>query len=374
MSIRDEFYRLLLKLFYQTRLNIQTTYKDFDPNRLDPYIMIGNHSSTHDGIIASMYLKRPPLPVINAFMFVHRAMKFVLTKIYPSIPKRKGQADLVTVRSMMKVIKNGRGILLFPEGNSSYYGVGSDFPISTIKFIKKMKLDVVISKTNGAYLTAPRWGDKMTRHGLIEVNFFRLYKGEELENLTVEAIYEAVKKAIRFNDFEWNRKRQYAYRPKKRAEGLERFIYLCPKCMRYQTIHTKGNRIYCSHCGEIAHFDEHTFIAGLPFDTLVEWGDLQARELPRIAKDTLHTTARMFDVDTTDYRSRLVGDVDVTLDTLGLYVQHRHEEYRFDLEDLSGLALTVKDEVSFDYQEKTYLFNMKDPMLFYDVIKFKLGG
>jgi len=321
-----------------------------------------------------MYLKKPPLPVINAFMFVNKPMKFVLTKLYPSIPKRKGQSDITTVKNMMKVIDRGRGVLIFPEGNASYYGEGSEFSDTTVKFIKKMGKDLVILKTNGAYLTAPRWGDKMTRNGLIEVNFHTLFKGEELKNLTCDEIYEAIKEEISFNDFEWNRKRQYLYKPKKRALGLERFIYLCPKCNSYQTISTKGNKIFCKNCGEIAHFNDKSFIEGLEFDNLVEWGRLQQKELPRIAKDNLYTYGMMYEVDTTEYISYEIGDVDIELIGIGLYVQHRFKEYSFDLGLIKGLALTVKDEVSFDYEEKTYMFKMKDPMLFYDVIKYKIGG
>jgi len=374
LNLKEEFYRILLKLFYRTRLNIEVNYKDFNPKRTDPYILIGNHTSTHDGIIASMYLKKPPLPVINAFMFVNKPMKFVLTKLYPSIPKRKGQSDITTVKNMMKVIDRGRGVLIFPEGNASYYGEGSEFSDTTVKFIKKMGKDLVILKTNGAYLTAPRWGDKMTRNGLIEVNFHTLFKGEELKNLTCDEIYEAIKEEISFNDFEWNRKRQYLYKPKKRALGLERFIYLCPKCNSYQTISTKGNKIFCKNCGEIAHFNDKSFIEGLEFDNLVEWGRLQQKELPRIAKDNLYTYGMMYEVDTTEYISYEIGDVDIELIGIGLYVQHRFKEYSFDLGLIKGLALTVKDEVSFDYEEKTYMFKMKDPMLFYDVIKYKIGG
>lgn len=374
MNLKEEFYRIILKIFYQTRLKIKVSFKDFDPKRTDPYVLVGNHTSTHDGIIASMYLKKPPLPVINAFMFVNKPMKFVLTKMYPSIPKRKGQSDITTVRNMMKVINDGRGVMIFPEGNSSFFGEGSDFQENTVKFIKKMEKDLVILKTNGAYLTAPRWGDKFTRKGLVEVNFKTLFKGEELKNLSNEQIYDAIKEAISFNDFDWNREKRYQYKPKKRAVGLERFIYLCPKCNSYKTISTKGNSIFCSKCGEIGHFNEYSLLEGLPFDNLVDWGRLQQKELPRIAKDNLYTYGWMYEVNTDDYVSFEIGDVDIELIENGLYVQHRFREYSFDLSLVKGLALTVKDEVSFDYEDKTYMFKVKDPMLFYDVIKYKIGG
>ncbi len=374
LNIKESFYRLLVRLFYNTRFKFELHFNDFDPKRQDPYILIGNHPCLHDGVYTSMYLRKPPMPIINAFMFVNKTWKFILTKVYQSIPKRKNQSDIITVRSMMKVLQDGRGVLIFPEGNSSFFGEQSEIPYSTVKFLKKMKKDVVIIKTNGAYMTAPRWCKVPTLRGLFELNFYTLFKGEDLEKLSLDEIYQGVQNAIAFNDFDWNRERKYKYRPTKRALGLERFIYLCPKCGNYNTISTKGNKVFCKHCGEIAHFNEYNMLEGLPFDNLVEWGKLQQAAIPNIAKDNLYTNGTMFDVDTEAYESTKIGYVDIELVERVLYVQHRLYEYSFDLDNIKGLALTKKDEVSFDYEDKTYFFKMQNPMLFYDVIKYKIGG
>jgi hypothetical protein len=45
-------------------------------------------------------------------------------------------------------------------------------------------------------------------------------------------------------------------------------------------------------------------------------------------------------------------------------------EYIFDLVKITGLTLTKKNEVSFDYEDKTYLFKLKDPMLYLDIINY----
>ncbi|XMB73148.1 hypothetical protein RJI07_04340 [Mycoplasmatota bacterium WC30] len=374
MGIKEEFFSFLAKIFYRTKFNFKVNFNDFEPKREDAYILVGNHPCLHDGVYTSTYLKNPPAPVINTFMFTSKIWKYILTKLYPSIPKRKGQSDIITVRMMMKVIKNGRGVMLFPEGNSSYYGKESKIPYSTVKFMKKMKKDIVFCKTNGAYLSMPRWGSKQTRKGLIELNFYTLFKGKDLETLSLEEIETKINEAIEYNDFDWNRERKYIYKPKKRALGLERFIYICPKCKSHQTISTKGNKIYCSKCGEIAEFNKYSLLDGLPFDNLVEWGELQKKEWETLSKKTLYTSGIMFDVDMEKYTSEKIGIVDIKLFEEVLYVQHLLKEYSFDLEKIKGLTLTKKDEVSFDYEEKTYFIKMKDPMLFYDMIKYKIGG
>lgn len=366
------FVKFFVKVYFTSRFNIKVNYTDFDPKRNDAYVLIGNHPCLMDGIYSSPYLKYPPKPVISATMFVSWIMKFLLTKVYPSISKRKGQNDIHTVRQMIQTVKEDRGVLLFPEGNSSYYGQQSPIPFSTVKLLKKLKKDVVIVKTNGAYLSAPRWGSKPTKNGLIEVNFYRLYKGEELKDIELDRLYEELSEELKFNDFSWNRERKYLYKPKNRAVGLERFIYLCPKCGEIQCISTKKNSVYCSHCGEIAEFNEYSLLEGLDFDNLVEWGDLQHKALPNISKKILYTEGTLYNIDTVKYKEIKRGHVDVELIDHTLFVQNKVLELGFELKKIVGLTLTFKDEVSFDYEDETYFIKMKDPMLFYEVMKYKM--
>ncbi|MBI9008856.1 MAG: 1-acyl-sn-glycerol-3-phosphate acyltransferase [Tenericutes bacterium] len=374
MRIDRDIYSLVVKAIFRSRFNIEVQYNDFDPKRTDAYVLLGNHPCLHDGIYTSTYLKEPPMPVISATMFVNPIMRFALTVLYPSISKRKGQNDIITVRKMMQVTKSGKGVMLFPEGNSSYYGKESPIPYSTVKLLKKLKKDVVIVKTNGAYLSAARWGSKTVKNGLIELIFTTLYKAEELASLSLDEIYNGLSEALKFNDYDWNRERLYKYNPKKRALGLERFIYYCPKCGKHQTISTKGNKVFCKHCGEIAHFNEYCFLEGLDFDNLVDWGKLQQSVLPEISKKAIYTYGTLYKIDTVKYKSKKLGDVDVELINDKLYLLYKTNEYCFDLDKMVGLALTFKEEISFDYEEETYFIKLKDPMLLYEMIKYKTGG
>jgi hypothetical protein len=373
--IKESILKFFVNIYYRLKFKIVTNYNDFNPKRKDPYFLIGNHSFFHDGLIHAMLLKRYPYPIINSFMFTSKMMEFILTKVIFSIPKRKGQVDIQTLRAMDRVIKKGRGIMIFPEGNSSYFGKESDVPFSTVKLFKKYKIDVVIAKTNGAYLSSPRWGLKPTRKGLIEINFYTLFKGSELVNYSNEEIYDALVNAIKFNDFDWNRENKHLYHPKHRALGLESYMYLCPKCLNHQSLSTKGNRIYCEHCGEIGRFNAYSLLSGLEFDNLVEWDELQKRHLPRILKNPIMIEGQMKIVDMNDFSTMDMGFVDMEINPVskGVFIQNEDKETRFDIGLISGLTLTRKKEISFDYKNTTYLFILKDPMLVLDAIHYLKG-
>lgn len=375
-KIRIFLIKQLVKIYYNFKFKIRIKYNDFDPKRKDAYFLIGNHSFLHDGLIHDMNLKRYPYPIINAFMFTNPKMKYLLTKVIYSIPKRKGQIDIATLRQMLKAIKSGRGILVFPEGNSSFFGKESPVPFSTVKMFKRFKIDIVIVKTNGAYLSSPRWGLFPTRRGLIEIEYKTLYKSSELDQYTEEEMYETLVNELKFNDWDWNRERKYLYNPKKRAEGLETYIYYCPKCHNHQTISTKNNAIYCDHCGEIAYFNAYSLLSGLDFDNLVAWDQLQKEALPSILKHIIVSEGTMEKVDMVNYDTENMGSIDIEINALSrsMYVQNQDREKVFEADIISGLTLTRKREISFDYKKSTYLFKLKDPMLVYDALNHIKGA
>ena len=54
--------------------------------------------------------------------------------------------------------------MIFPEGNSSFFGeqTPTDY-MSTAKIVKKISHDLVVAKIDGGYFANPRWGKKRRR-------------------------------------------------------------------------------------------------------------------------------------------------------------------------------------------------------------------
>lgn len=378
MTIKERILHFFLKTYLFSKYRFHYSFEEgFDPDRTDPYILIGNHSSLVDGQITSIPLARYPFPVINAFMYRTPFMKFVLTQMIHSIPKRKGQSDISTIRTILDTVKNeNRGVMLFPEGNASYFGKESPIPYSTAKLLKKMKLDIVVCKVDGGYLSNPRWADRPVRKGYFDLRFYTLVKAADLETIDLDALYAKIVEALKFNDFDWNRVRKEHYDPSHRAEGLQRFIYVCPQCGNAQSIYTKKNAVYCRHCGKIAEFNEYSLLEGLPFDNLVAWDEFQKPLIPELVKQPLHSFGEMEEVDFSRKRVRAVkiGRFAITLQNGVLHFENPKTAFDFQLPLLKNLTLTRKEELSFDYEGKTIFVAFKDPMLFFDAINHLNGG
>ncbi len=369
MKLREEIGRLGLKLTFYPRFNFKFSYENFDRKRKEPYVLIANHASLNDPLYIGMKLKYYPYPVASNTLYTHKVLNFLLTKVITSIPKRKGQSDIQTIRSMLKAFKEDkRGIMLFPEGNSSYFGeeTKTDYE-STAKLIKKIGHEVVYAKIDGGFLAAPRWG-KFRKKGDYHVHFAPIISKEEVKTLDIPKITEILTQTIKFNDYDWNREKRIKYRSNQKAEGLEHYIYYCPICGNKQTITTKGNDIYCTSCGKISEFDDYGFLKDLPFDNLVEWGKLQRSMISEFRKTKISSSGDLLLLDFENNKRIPIDTYLIELEHDVLTLKNESDLKQFKLDRISGLVLTQKQYLSFDYDEKTYMIKAQDPMIILDAI------
>jgi len=374
MKLVEEIGRITLKLIFYPKYHFLFTYKNFDPKRKDPYILISNHPSLHDPLFVSLKLNKYPYPVTGNLLYTNPVYNFLLTKIIKSIAKRKGQSDIQTIRGIIDTIhKKKRGIMLFPEGNASYFGQQSDVPLfTTAKLVKKIEHEVVLAKINGGYLAAPRWGVRRDK-GDFHIHYEPLLTPQDINRMSVEQIEKILIEAIAFNDYDWNRDKKIIYQSNQKATGIEQYIYACPRCHGIQTIKPSGNDILCNHCGKIAHINPYELIEGLPFDNFIMWDQFQKKMIPQIIQKELHSSGRLIEIDFHKKRRIIQGDMDIILKNKVLTLSNQKHQHEFHVDQIEGLVLTQKNFLSFDYGEKTFLIRINDPMLFMDSINYIKG-
>ncbi len=374
MRIREEIGRLAVKIIFYPKYHFIFTYKNFDRKRKDPYFLIGNHASLNDPLFVEIKLINYPYPVAGNLLYTNPMYNFLLTRVTKTIAKRKGQSDVQAIRAILNAFhKDHRGIMIFPEGNASYFGQQSDVSyLTTAKLIKKVKHEVVLAKINGGYLAAPRWG-KRRKKGDFHIHYERILTPEMIESYSISELEDTLKRAVAFNDYEWNRKEKIIYKSKEKAIGLEKYIYACPVCQGIQTISTKGNDVFCSKCGHIARFNQYEFLEGLPFDNLIEWDQMQKPLIENAVKKPLYSSGRLIKIDFIKQKRIVIGDMDVSLDNKILKLINQKHQHEFNVDYIKGLVLTQKNFLSFDYDDDTFLIRINDPMLFLDSINYLKG-
>jgi 1-acyl-sn-glycerol-3-phosphate acyltransferase len=375
MSIKVEIARLGVKMIFHSQYKLKFTYTDFDKNRKEPFFLISNHASLHDPLYVAMNIKKYPYPVTSNILYTNKLMKFGLNKIIKSIPKRKGQSDIQTIRHILNAFnKDKNSIMIFPEGNSSFFGeqTPTDY-MSTAKIVKKISHDLVVAKINGGYFARPRWGNRRGRPEF-HVHYYVLLTKDQIDQMDINTLSKTIEDALLYNDYEWNKEQKITYRYSKKAVGLEQYIYVCPKCKSIQTLHTHKNDIYCDKCGHLAHINKYHLLEGLSFDNLIEWNQIQKKVLKSQKSNRVYeSNGKLYQIELNKGGRRKIGQVKAYLDDKQLLLSNKHIQKPFDIDKINGLVLTQKNILSFDYDENTYMIKIKDPMLFLDRINLHKG-
>jgi len=325
--------------------------------RKEPYILLANHTFVIDVVHVPLILKKVPFIVANQTLFKKNATKFLMTQVAHVISKSKGQSDSTTVRELISAIKRGYPILIFPEGDTTFYGETGYIEPSTMKLIKKLELDLITCNVRGGYLSKPRWALFKRKNRQIELNYQLTLTKDQIKDMSVEAIEEVVKDALYHNAYEYQRTHMIKRPGKNLAHGLEDVVYVCPHCEAINSIETSGHTIKCNACQKEGHLDEYGFIHDFVFDNLVDWNNFQKKYSNQLRNSILKTTGELsfFTEKVTDIH--VVGLVDLRYELGQFHVTGAQNEV-INLADISNPTITMRRDFSFYYQEKYYLFKL----------------
>ena len=238
-----------------------------------PAVILAAHTSDQDHILSGMsfYPIRPTYIVSEHFF--HNRSTAKLIKLMHVISKKMFTPDVSTIVNVMRAKKENAVIVIFAEGRQSCYGRTLPIADGTAEFIKKLGVNVYSWKAEGAYLTFPKWRNKGDdRIGKIQCSVQPLLTAEEVASLSIDEIRTIAEKTVRHD--EELAMSHNEYKSDTMAEGVEKIIFKCPKCLKEDHISSEGNHIRCT-CGLDATLDTHYKLSGAPFDRLNPWFDWQ---------------------------------------------------------------------------------------------------
>lgn len=232
---------------------------DYDPAAIKgkPAVLLSSHASRLEFIYTIYGFGRKDINVVCGFQNIFKKGLYHLFIAFGVISKYLYQPDIMCVKNMLRVLKRGGAVGLFPEGIQSTSGSTHPINPATARFIKSCKANVVVCTSRGAYLATNRYS-KDRKSGYVGVQYSLLFTPQMLEELTEEQIYQQILEKISYNDFAFNKTARHKYVGKEpNAAGIDKILYKCPDCKEEQTMRVAGDTIECERCGFAAQVNEY---------------------------------------------------------------------------------------------------------------------
>lgn len=323
------------------------------PIKKGPCIILHNHQATMDPFFVSKAFRFPIYFVTSDDLFNLKVSPLIRYLAAP-IPKSKSMSDLAAVKNILRVLREGGSVGIAPEGNRTFSGRQWEISDAIAKLVKVAKVPVVLFNLCGGYGTDPRWGHSVRRGTKYVGRVRRILYPEEYADMSVEELCDIIKQGLDVVDADSGER----YKSRKRAEYIERALYLCPVCKKIGTISSKGARFSCTSCGTSAEYTPQLTIdppfGG--FTKIYQWYDWEREQIaPRLlAGETLRDENIRF-FDSVKLKNKLVLDGNaVSMDRNAITVYGKDSTHVFLLEEIDGIAAIMKRKFNFYYKGKTY--------------------
>ena len=358
---------------------VKITYK-YDKKQLkkQPVILLATHTSRLEFIYTLHGFNSTNINIVCGYqnILVQSKLVFKLMLKLGVIAKYLYQSDVVSVKQMIRAIKNNTSLVIFPEGIQSVSGSTQPINPATIKLLKKCTVPVVLSKSYGSYLVNNRYSSD-TKKGPIEVEFSLLFTKEDLANLSEQEIYNKLLEQFKYNEFEYNKLHQHKYIGKTpNIEGLNKLIYICPHCKQEFKLVINNDNMKCTNCEyEIKMNECYNLLPvnkELIFDDIDKWYKWQRNIVREEVKDdsfelSMEATLQTFSDTKFIKKTRNLIDLSsgkVVMNNKGIKYYPTDDEKNpviFDAKGVYSLTLSTRGYLEFYYYNDYYIFKPNNP-------------
>ena len=321
------------------------------PIRKGPCIVLSNHQATMDPFFISKAFPFQLYFYASDDLFNLKVSQLIRYLAAP-IPKSKSVADLKAVMISLRVLREGGAIGITPEGNRTLSGKQWEMGDSVAKLVKTAKVPLVLFNLCGGYGTDPRWGVKIRRGTKFVGRVRRILTPEEYAGMSDEELFGIIKNELDVDDTLSGER----YKSRRRAEYIERALYMCPVCGSIGTIHSHGTGFCCTSCKTEAEYTEDLKISPPVggYSRIYEWYEWERQEIVRriLGGEKISDGDILFRESVKlQKKIKLPGNT-VTLDKDSLMISGGGTETRYPLAEIDAITAVGKKKFNFYYKGK----------------------
>ena len=230
-----------------------------------PYMLLSNHMYFIDFELTAVGLFGKRMNnVVSIDGYYRRPW---LMELIGAICTRKYVMDLHLIKSINRVLKRGNVLSMYPEARYSPCGITSYIPVSLGKLFKMNTVPVVAVVHHGNHLHSPFWNFRKKRKVPLHTVMTQILTAEDVKKMTPDEITAAVRKALEYDDYRYQKENGILITEPFRAEGLHKVLYQCPNCKQEHKMASKGTEIFCRECGKRWNFNEDGTLSALEGET-----------------------------------------------------------------------------------------------------------
>lgn len=251
-------YKVLVPIV-RVYLRLQFNYRYEDIGKIEgPYLLVANHNLELDPALIGVAVGKQLYFVASEHLLRKGIATWALMRYFKPIIHKKGKQGAQTIKQMIRTLKEGHSVCIFPEGNRSFNGVTMEMLPAIGRMARISGAKLVTYRVEGGYLTQPRWSLSL-RRGRMQGRLIREYSVEELKTMTDEQVNKAIREDLYEDAYATQERDPVAFRGKNLALGMEATLFTCPECGKSGTLHSDATHLFCD-CGFKAEYDVYGYL------------------------------------------------------------------------------------------------------------------
>ncbi len=134
-----------------------------------PFILLSNHQSILDPIFIQAHCPREVHSMTKSTQFAQPFFRWVIPRLH-GFPTRRYKVDPQAVRISLRLLAQGHGVGIYPEGERSWDGALQPLRRGAIRLALKAGVPVIPCGISGSYGVLPRWS-RRPRRGRVTIHF-----------------------------------------------------------------------------------------------------------------------------------------------------------------------------------------------------------